>query len=153
MRAIILLPLHSGVRISDAVTIKPERITDGNLFLYTQKTGAPVWCPLPPVALKALEDCDEGNPYYLWSGLGTVKSRITEWQDRLQKVMAIAGIEGGHFHRFRDTFAVRLLQKGVPIEAVAVLLGISVKVCSEHYSPWAKSRQDPLESAVKLAWA
>jgi integrase len=93
------------------------------------------------------------HPYYFWSGLGAVKSRITEWQDRLQKVMAIAGIEGGHFHRFRDTCAVRLLSKGKPIEMVARLLGITVKVCLEHYSPWCKVLQDSLTEAVSSTWA
>jgi integrase len=54
---------------------------------------------------------------------------ITEWQERMKKVCAIAGIHGGHFHRLRDTFSVRLLEKGVPLETVAVLLGNTLQVC------------------------
>ena len=31
--------LHSGLRIIDAAITRPERIEDGKLFLYQQKTG------------------------------------------------------------------------------------------------------------------
>lgn len=152
LRALVLLIRYSGLRISDAVVTGPERNTKGKLFLYTQKTGTPVWCPLPKIVLDALKECDEGDRYYFWSGNGTVKSKITEWQERMKKACIIAGIPDGHFHRLRDTFAVGLLQKGTPIETVAVLLGITVQVCQKHYSPWVKSRQDALEESVKLAW-
>ena len=46
-------------------------------------------------------------------------------------------IEGGHPHRFRDTFAASLLLKGVSIESVSKLLGhASIKVAERHYAPW-----------------
>jgi hypothetical protein len=62
-------------------------------------------------------------------------------------------IQDGHFHRLRDTFSVRLLEKGVPLETVAVLLGNTMQVCQKHYAPWVKSRQTALEAAVKATWA
>jgi integrase len=56
-------------------------------------------------------------------------------------------------HRFRDTFAVALLEKGVPIETVSILLGhSSVSITEKHYAPWVRSRQLLLEKAVELAW-
>jgi integrase len=153
LRALILLLLHSGMRISDAVVMQRDRIKDGNLLIYTQKTGTPVWCPLPKNVIDALAACDEGDPYYFWSGNGTTKSMITEWQERMKKACVIAGIPDGHFHRLRDTFSVRLLEKGVPLETVAILLGNTVQVCQKHYAPWVKSRQVKLEEAVKGTWA
>jgi len=64
-----------------------------------------------------------------------------------------ARIPKGTIHRFRDTFAVELLLKGVPIEQVSVLLGhSSLKVTEKHYAPWVKARQDQLERSVRLAW-
>ena len=64
-----------------------------------------------------------------------------------------AGVHGGHPHRFRDTFAVELLLKGVPMERVSILLGhSSVKVTEKHYSPWVRARQEQLEADVRRTW-
>ena len=59
----------------------------------------------------------------------------------------------GHAHRFRDTFTVRLLRAGVPMERVSVLLGrSSTKVTEKHYSPWVRARQEQLEADVRRTW-
>ena len=58
-----------------------------------------------------------------------------------------------HAHMFRDTFAVELLNKGVPIDRVSLLLGhSSVKVTEKHYAPFVKERQQQLESYARMAW-
>ena len=63
------------------------------------------------------------------------------------------GVPDGHAHRFRDTFAVGLLQAGVPTERVSVLLGhSSIKVTEKHYSPWVRARQEQLEADVRRTW-
>jgi len=57
-------------------------------------------------------------------------------------------------HRLRDTFAVDLLQKGVPLEEVSKLLGhTSIKTTEKHYAAWIKGRQDRLDSLVMGTWA
>ena len=55
-------------------------------------------------------------------------------------------------HRLRDTFAVRLLEKGVPMEEVAKLLGNSIRVCERHYSAWVQGRQDRADALVMGTW-
>jgi integrase len=155
LKALVLLMRYSGLRISDCVSLKRDRIdSNGRLFLYQAKTGAPVQVPLPSNVLESLRDCEEGNPYYFWSGAGKLKSSITQWQERLKNLFVIAGIPTGHGHRLRDTFAVELLQRGVALQTVSILLGHrSIRTTEKHYSPWVKSRQDALEAAVKLSWA
>jgi hypothetical protein len=46
MRAFVLLMRYGGLRVGDAARLAQDRITDGKLFLYTAKTGTPVWVPL-----------------------------------------------------------------------------------------------------------
>ncbi len=153
LRALVLLLRYSGLRLGDAVTLSRERIKDGNLFLYTAKTGTPVSCPLPPVVLKALGSI-AAKPYYFWTGASKTKSVKRGWQRALKKLFRLAGVPDGHAHRFRDTFAVELLLAGVPIEHVSILLGHrGVKITEQHYAPWVQARQEQLEADVKKAWA
>jgi integrase/recombinase XerD len=153
LKALILLIRYSGLRISDAVAMKRERIGQNRrLFLYTQKTGKPVHIKLPESVVEALDECDDGELF--WHGRGTLKSRLTEWQERLKKIAVIAGIEGrGFAHRLRDTFAVDLLNHGTPIEMVAVLLGNTVAIVQKHYAPWVESRQAALDGYVEAIWS
>lgn len=90
---------------------------------------------------------------FFLAGGRKLKTATTEWLDRMKKVGTIAGVTGrGFAHRLRDTFSVSLLEKGVPHETVAALLGNTVKVCEKHYAPWIESRQIALEAAVRQAW-
>jgi integrase/recombinase XerD len=154
IKAFVLLLIYSGIRIRDAVTLDVSRfVGDEKLLIPTQKTGQPVVLPLPPdvakiiLALKKPE-----SPYFFWTGNGLPKSAVADWQRSLRKLFKLAGVKG-HAHRFRTTFAVRLLEKGVSLEAVAALLGNSIKVAEKHYAPWVQSRQLALEESVKKTWA
>jgi integrase len=63
--------------------------------------------------------------------------------------MARAGIKNGHPHRFRDTFSVRLLEKGEQLRTVQLLLGhSSIKTTEKHYAPWVESFQATLDAAT-----
>jgi integrase/recombinase XerD len=81
-----------------------------------------------------------------------VKSR-----DRVFKKVgdtADPNVPNSHPHRFRDTFAVSLLLKGVPLDSVSKLLGhSSIKITERHYAPWVKARQDQLEAEVRRIWS
>lgn len=155
MRALIFLLRHSGLRIGDAVTLSSERLDGDKLFLYTSKAGTPVYCPLPPFAVAALEAAIEPNArFYFWTGNGKVKTIISDWQAKLKSLFEKAKVSDGHAHRFRDTFATELLLVGVPLERVSILLGhSSIRITERHYSPWVRSRQEQLERDVRATWA
>jgi integrase/recombinase XerD len=62
-------------------------------------------------------------------------------------------VRDGHSHRFRDRFAVSLLEAGGSLENVSVLLGhSSVRITERHYKPWVKTLQKKLESDVRKSW-
>lgn len=147
------LLLYSGLRILDAATLRPERIVDGKLFLYQQKTGTPVWLPLPPDLIADLGRLKTTGGYY-FAVQSEVPATIAEYyRVRLKIAAKKAGVLNAHPHRFRDTFSVNLLQKGVPLETVSILLGhSSIKITEKHYSPWVQTRQDMLEEAVRKTW-
>ncbi len=153
LRAMILLLRYSGLRIGDAVMLRRERLSGTTLMLYTQKSGTHVRVPLPPRVVAALKK-QPGDEHFFWSGNGKLKSAIEDWRRSFTSLAKLAKVENAHFHRFRDLFAIALLQKGVPIEDVAVLLGHqSSAVTRKHYNAWIKSRQDQLEVAVRKAWS
>lgn len=57
-------------------------------------------------------------------------------------------------HRLRDTFAVDLLEKGIPLEEVSKLLGHeSIRTTERHYAKWVQGRQDRLDTLVTGTWA
>jgi integrase/recombinase XerD len=152
MKAFILLLRYSGLRRTDAVSISEEKLRGGKVFLYTQKTGTPVWVPIPGYVVELMESIRKG-PYYFWSGNGGLKAATSSWDRAFRKLCKLAGVKG-HFHMLRDTFvAVSLVLKGTPIEDVAILLGhSSTKVTEKHYAPWIKARQERLEERVKATW-
>jgi len=154
LKAFVLLLRYSGLRIGDAVSSKKDRIEDGKISIYTQKTGTPVRCPLPQIVTQALDASPHSSEeYYFWSGKSTLKSAIGKWQRRLHTLFGLAGIENGHAHRFRDTFAVESLLRGTPIERVSVLLGHRrVRITEKHYSPWVRARQEQLEADLVRTW-
>ena len=133
MRAMILLLRHSGLRIGDAVALTRDRVTDGKLFLYSAKTGTPVRCPLPAHVVEELNGLP-GENLFFWTGNGTLKSALEDWRRSFVSVALLAGVDDAHFHRLRDTFSTSLLEKGVPVETVAMLLGNTPAIVLKHYS-------------------
>lgn len=155
LRALVLLLRYTGLRIGDAVACSVERLVDGKLRLYTQKTGTHVHCPLPDFVVKELNTIPKmSERFWFWTGNGKLDTAVADWQGRLHDLFSDAKIENGHAHRFRDTFATELLLAGVPLERVSILLGHqSVKITEKHYSPWIRERQEQAEADVRRTWA
>lgn len=154
IRAFVLVMRYAGLRIGDTIALSKNRVDGRNLFLYTAKTGTPVYVPLPPEVAEALGKLDtNGSGRFFSTGNAKPQTARANWSRYLETLFGLAGIQDGHSHRFRDTFAVELLLAGVPLETVSVLLGhSSIKVTEKHYKPWVKTLQSKLEQEVNKAW-
>jgi len=154
IRAFVEVMVHSGLRIGDAIKLRWDSITEGKLRIRTEKTGTVVCCPLPQWVIEELNLVQgSSSEYFFWTGTSKLKSAIGNWQRTLKKLFLLAGVQGGHAHRFRHTFAKTLLMAGVPVENVSVLMGHrSPAITLKHYSAWVKERQEQLEAHVKRVW-
>jgi integrase/recombinase XerD len=163
VHALVRLMRFSGLAIRDAVTLTRDELKrDGKVGLYRivtsrQKTGTHVSVVIPPDVAKEVMEAMKLNgckKFIFWNtGTGKPQTAVTNWQHDLRQVFRAAGQPEGHPHQLRDTFAVGLLEKGVPLEEVSKLLGHeSIKTTEKYYAKWVKARQDRLDSLVAGTW-
>jgi integrase/recombinase XerD len=162
LRTLILLMRWSGLRISDAVTLKRSSLVGDNLHLYQQKTSTHVFVPLPPSVANALRNVPSiktsDSRYFFWSGRSRDNASDYWWR-LFKRLFDIAQIDQDglpkkcHPHMLRDTFAVESLLSGIPIDQVSKLLGhASIKTTERHYLPFVKARQQQLVKSVQESW-
>lgn len=154
----------TGLAIRDTMTLRRAALSldeRKNLYRVTtkrKKTGVPVGVPIPARVAEALLAVPGDGEYFFWSGNGKPQSATSNWGQRyIAPVFKEAGIvsEGNMLsHRLRDTFAVDLLEKGVPMEEVSRLLGHrSIRTTEKSYAKWSKGRQDRADDLVTAGWS
>lgn len=148
-RALLLLLLYSGLRVSDAVQVRRSQLSpEGRLLVRMEKTNVPLYVRLHRDCLAALRALPEESEYFLWSGKSKLSTATGSARRTVTCISKIAGIPARP-HRFRDTFAVELLLAGEDIRTVQMLLGHkSVKTTEKHYAPYVKRFQDLLDAAT-----
>lgn len=177
-RALILLLLFTGMRISDATFFERDYVTPNHYAeYYVIKTHRPISMPpeLQEKALDALAKLPSSRVYFfqpdraddyreartaLRDGqefatlMPDYEFRVREVTNLVVKVLTLAGIKGS-CHRFRDTFAVNLLTETDDIFCVSQMLGHSdVKITQEHYLKLVDGYRDRLcQKTRKLAYA
>ena len=60
-----------------------------------------------------------------------------------------AGVADAHPHRFRDTFCVDMLARGVNPYNVAKLVGITVEMLEKHYAPFIPELRERVRRALE----
>ena len=179
-RALILLLLYSGMRISDATFILRRALAPNRILDYMViKTRKPIALPieLAQVAVDALRRLPASRVYFfqpdriddyrealaaLYGRKGrkesfaqvlgeTVYDRaIGETTALVVEVLARAGVAGA-CHRFRDTFAVNLLVGGTDIFTVSQALGHSdVKITANHYLNLVPGYRERMSQATRV---
>ena len=164
VHALIQLMRWSGLAIRDALTLKRSGLIQDTgknvcrVVTARHKTGVHVSVPIPGDIARELLAVANGNADYIfWSGMGEAESVTKNWAKYyIAPLFKAAKIQcEGHMmsHRLRDTFAVDLLQKGVPLEDVSKALGhMSIKTTEKSYAKWVKGRQDRLDALVIGTW-
>ena len=162
--AIIKLMRWSGLAVRDASTLKRSHVlfdkeTGVHKIVSSRvKTKTALYIPIPADVTAEVLAVANGNPDYIfWERRdGSETRQAAHASEDIAKVFAAAGVKSdGHMisHRLRATFAVDLLQKGVPLEHVSKLLGHkSVTTTERHYARWVKGRQVLLENIVSSTW-
>lgn len=145
LKAIVLLFLHTGLRIGDVIELRQENIAGKTIHVKTRKRGRVVRMELHPDVLRALaayyvtrKPAQRTSAYVFTTEFG---KSIKSLDKHLRRLWKKCGIVNGHAHRFRDTFAVNLLEKGASLYDVGKLLGISAQTVERHYSPYTKELQ------------
>lgn len=148
LRAVVLTFLFTGLRISD-VTHLPTAALDfknNRIVMQTQKRGKIVVVALHSELRAALDvhlayrnKAQQAAEFVFTTNTGHV---MLNMDATLRRIFRRCKIERGHPHRFRDTFAVRLLAQGASLYDVAKLLGINMSTAERHYAPYVQELQD-----------
>lgn len=94
LKAMVLLLRHSGLRLQDAACLERARLKDDKLFLYTQKTGTPLYCPLPPEVVNTLERLDNERPeYFFWDCKSERETTVKTWNRVFQSCFRLPSLQ------------------------------------------------------------
>jgi integrase len=167
-RLLVELMLETGLRVSDAVKFDPARCVKSKfLWIYSflprkaKRSDAPkpIDIYLTAKLKKKITECEWLSPdlpfaYRAVAGADEIDYLGQAVYERLQAVGKACGVGDCRPHRLRDTFAVRLLTKGVPLEDVSKLLGhATIAVTEKYYAPWVASRKLRLERLLSETFA
>ena len=127
-RLVLRLLLHTGLRISDALILKPEQLTP-NFWITEQKTGKRRQVGIPEPLLTDLKD--NAGLYWVFPGSDPTKhrSRQAVWKDVKRAAAAMRLTANAAPHSARKVYAVNLLEKYGDLERVRrALVHSSVEV-------------------------
>ena len=176
-KAFVYTMRYTGMSIGDTTTLEKKQVNGCRIRTYRKKTGEDVYAVVPQFVVDALNDAPhDSERYFFWSGEGTAHSRTNKWGDRLQRLFVLAGVKvqqvekkrrsGGKLkldeervkvsnakpHMFRHTLARDLLERGMPMEELAEVLGNSARIVEKYYSKWDGRRQARLEKHLSQFW-
>jgi integrase/recombinase XerD len=158
LKALMLTMRWTGLRISDAVALEKSAIKNGVLYVKTKKSKTPVQFPLPDELLNTLAKLTNyDNGYYFWDGNSDIKYARLNYGHAVSDTFELAGVKEENVHsvshRFRNTFAVHLLSKGVPLETVSLMLGHqNISTTENYYADFASGYMDRAENMIRKVW-
>jgi len=158
-RAMILALRYTALRMGDVALLERVRVSrDGNrwrIFLRTEKSGKPVFLPIPQELKDALDavplprGCGDNSRHYFWNGVSSELSMKSMVERTLAAVFKASMVPNAHAHRFRHTLATELLGNGASFEDVADILGNSPAIVRKHYAKWSPARQSRIDDLME----
>ena len=137
--------LNTGIRSTDAYSLKPEHIKENYLVKQMNKTGDWLNIPLPANTLQIIDKLL--NDEFIFPELQSPSKR-RKCTEHLQSNFETDFVRKNNInlHTFRHTYAHNMLNKGVPKEVLQTLLGHRSIKTTEIYANWV--RKEELEKWV-----
>lgn len=116
-RLVLRVLLHTGIRISDALQLRPDQLRP-NFWITEQKTGKRKQIGLPEPLLSDLLDNCGAEWVFPGSRPGKHRTRQAVWKDVKRAAAAARLTSNAAPHSARKVYAVELLRKYGDIERV-----------------------------------
>jgi integrase len=155
-RALVLVLLTTGLRISDAVNLHRAKVyVDSKgatrLRVRTEKTGVVVTLLLANATVHALQNLPHVSNLYFWRG-GDERQFVSA-VDRARRIIArlgdLAEVPDARPHRFRDSWAKEALLHGTSLRTVQLVLGHkSIRTTERYYLPYVTEYQQQIDAAT-----
>lgn len=162
-RGMVLTLRYTALRLGDVAMLARDRISrDGDrwrIFLRTEKSGKPVFLPIPFEMKAALDACPvprkgtAESGWFFWNGITDELAMKGMMERTLRAVFKKSGVRRAHAHRFRHTLATELLGEGATCEDVADILGNSPAIIRKHYAKWSAARQARIDDLMQKVHA
>lgn len=171
IRGLVLVMRWLGLSIADAVALKRNELVFDEETGYwcvdtdRQKTGSPVYVPLPPEVYDELVKLppERGShpEYFFCNPYNDINSETARWERRFRDLFKVADLRDElgrpvrcHSHKLRNTFAAFALASGVPLEHVSKALGHdSIKTTEKSYAKWIRDRQVLVVNSLAASWS
>jgi len=115
MGDLILVLYHTGMRLSEALNLKAEDITDNYIHLYRTKSGKARAIPIHTAISEVLIRF-----------INKPKLTVYGYENQFRRLRKQLGLpKEARLHDLRHTFATNLCEKGVSVDVVSKLLGHS----------------------------
>lgn len=160
-RLLLELMLETGMRVGDAVLFDPGKLVRSEVsWVYTftpqkQKRNERLKTTdayIPAELKTRIDECDWLSPNgpFMYGSTHNAARRLGQAvYERMQSIGKRKEIADCRPHRLRDTFAVRKLLSGVPLEDVSRALGhASVTTTETYYAKWVPARKLKLERTL-----
>jgi integrase len=137
LKDLIHILYRTGMRLSEAINLRNEDLTDGFIHLYKTKSGRARAIPIHNHIRDVL-------PRFIKAD----KMSIYEIENEFRKIRKQVGLpKEARLHDLRHTFATNLCEKGVSVDVVSKLLGHSNIQTTLIYARVSDRR---LSQAIKL---